>query len=225
MPDPRERVLREVDALRDEVVAFTSDLIRIPTVNPPGEGYEDCARFIGGRLSACGFEVEYHPGRRPARAHARPIRGVNVVGARRGSGAGPVVHLNGHFDVVPAGAGLDRGSLRGSVRERPDLGPRRLRHEGGPRRGGLRGGGPSARRRRLPGAIEVSGTVDEESGGFAGVAWLAETGAHRKVPHRLRDHPGAAQRRPHLHRAPRRATGSRSRPKAASLTAACRSSA
>jgi succinyl-diaminopimelate desuccinylase len=28
----------------------------------------------------------------------------------------------------------------------------------------------------LPGTVEVSGTVDEESGGFAGVAWLAEHG-------------------------------------------------
>ena len=28
----------------------------------------------------------------------------------------------------------------------------------------------------LPGAIEISGTVDEESGGYAGVAWLAERG-------------------------------------------------
>ena len=29
---------------------------------------------------------------------------------------------------------------------------------------------------RLSGTIEISGTVDEESGGFAGVAWLAEQG-------------------------------------------------
>jgi succinyl-diaminopimelate desuccinylase len=28
----------------------------------------------------------------------------------------------------------------------------------------------------LPGVLEISGTVDEESGGFAGVAWLAERG-------------------------------------------------
>ena len=28
----------------------------------------------------------------------------------------------------------------------------------------------------LPGAIEISGTGDEESGGFGGVAWLAERG-------------------------------------------------
>ena len=29
---------------------------------------------------------------------------------------------------------------------------------------------------RFPGAIEISGTVDEETGGYAGVAWLAERG-------------------------------------------------
>ena len=36
-----DRVLREVDALADEAVAFTSHLIRIPTVNHPGELYEE----------------------------------------------------------------------------------------------------------------------------------------------------------------------------------------
>ena len=29
---------------------------------------------------------------------------------------------------------------------------------------------------RLPGALEISGTVDEESGGYGGVAWLARQG-------------------------------------------------
>ena len=29
---------------------------------------------------------------------------------------------------------------------------------------------------RLPGALEISGTVDEESGGYGGVAWLAGKG-------------------------------------------------
>ena len=56
----------------------------------------------------------------------------------------------------------------------------------------------------LPGTIEISGTVDEESGGFAGVAYLAETGRIAQGPHRFRDHPRAAQRRSHLHRPPRR---------------------
>ena len=43
MTSPRDRVLAEVDALAEETAAFTSEMVRIPTVNPPGDLYEDCA--------------------------------------------------------------------------------------------------------------------------------------------------------------------------------------
>ena len=45
-----DKVLRAVEALGDEAAAFTAEMVRIPTVNPPGDVYEDCARLIGGRL-------------------------------------------------------------------------------------------------------------------------------------------------------------------------------
>ena len=78
-----DRVTAAVDAVADELVTFTSDLIKVPTVNPPGEAYEDCARLIGDRLAACGFEVEYHAAEgRPEHTAAHPR--VNVVGLRRG---------------------------------------------------------------------------------------------------------------------------------------------
>ncbi len=53
-----ERVLRQVEAARDEIVQFAAQLVRIPTVNPPGENYRECADTIGRQLVACGFEVE-----------------------------------------------------------------------------------------------------------------------------------------------------------------------
>src|SRR6266568_2686747 len=116
MTDPRQRVLREVDALTDEMVGLTSDLIRIPTVNPPGELYADCARLLGERLTRCGFAVEFHPAEgRPEHTPAHPR--VNVVGTRRGNGPGPVVHLNGHTDVVPAGEGWTVDPFGGTVRD------------------------------------------------------------------------------------------------------------
>jgi succinyl-diaminopimelate desuccinylase len=59
MHDVKARVLQEVESLRPEMVAFTQELVRIPTVNPPGDFYEDCARVIGARLQAGGFAVEY----------------------------------------------------------------------------------------------------------------------------------------------------------------------
>ena len=175
MPDSRERVLREVDGLKDEVVAFTSELIRIPTVNPPGENYEDCARLIGRRLSACGFEVEYHAAEgRPEHTRAHPR--LNVVGARPGTGPGRVVHLNGHFDVVPAGSGWTVDPFGGALREGRIWGRGACDMKAGLAAAvyaaeALRRAGVASR-----GTIEVSGTVDEESGGFAGVAWLAEKG-------------------------------------------------
>ena len=42
---------RSTDAT-DDLVALTRDLIRIPTINPPGDAYGECCDYLGGRLSA-----------------------------------------------------------------------------------------------------------------------------------------------------------------------------
>jgi len=171
----RDRVMSAVDALADEVVEFTAELIRIPTVNPPGTAYEDCARAIGDRLRRFGFDVEYHEAEgRPE--HTREHPRVNVVGTVRGARANPLVHLNGHFDVVPAGDGWTLDPFGGVVRDGRIYGRGAADMKAGIaaavyaveaiRRAGV----------RLAGTVEVSGTVDEESGGFAGVAYLAEKG-------------------------------------------------
>ena len=168
-----DRVTAAVDAITDEVVEFTADLIRVPTVNPPGEAYEDCARLIGDRLAACGFEVEYHAAEgRPEHTAAHPR--LNVVGLRRGRALRPAVHLNGHFDVVPAGAGWTLDPFGGVVKDGRVYGRGACDMKAGIaaavyaaeaiRRAGI----------ELNGSVEISGTVDEESGGFAGAAWLAQ---------------------------------------------------
>jgi len=172
-----DRVLAEVEQARDEAVAFTSELIRIPTINPPGEAYEDCARFIGERLAECDFEVEYYAAE-GRKEHTPQYPRINVVGTRRGRSMHPLVHLNGHFDVVPAGDGWTEDPFGGCVKDGRIYGRGSCDMKAGIaaalfaaeaiRRAGV----------DLNGAIEISGTVDEESGGFAGVAWLAE---HRRL--------------------------------------------
>src|SRR5687768_16406690 len=98
MPTPTDRVLAAVEALTDDAVAFTSALIAVPTVNPPGEAYEDCARLIGETLAGLEFDVEYYAAEgRPE--HTRTHPRLNVIGTRRGRCARPLVHLNGHVDV------------------------------------------------------------------------------------------------------------------------------
>jgi succinyl-diaminopimelate desuccinylase len=171
---PIDRVLEEVDRATDEIVAFTADLVRIPTVNPPGELYEECARFIGDRLAAARFDVEYVAAEGRPEHTARHPR-VNVMGARRG-GPGRVVHLNGHIDVVPAGAGWTVDPFGGLVRDGRIYGRGVCDMKAGIAAALFAAEAIGRAGVALPGTIEISGTVDEESGGFAGVAYLAETG-------------------------------------------------
>jgi succinyl-diaminopimelate desuccinylase len=171
---PIDRVLEEVDRAADEIVAFTADLVRIPTVNPPGDAYEECARFIGDRLAAARFDVEYIVAEGRPEHTARHPR-VNVVGARRG-GPGRVVHLNGHFDVVPAGAGWTVDPFGGLVRDGRMYGRGVCDMKAGIAAALFAAEAIARAGVALPGTIEISGTVDEESGGFAGVAYLAEIG-------------------------------------------------
>jgi succinyl-diaminopimelate desuccinylase len=170
-----DRVLAEVDAARDEIVAYTCDLVRIPTVNPPGDRYEECARFIGDDLSRRGYDVEYIAAEgRPEHTRAHPR--LNVVGSRRGAAAGPVVHLNGHFDVVPAGGGWTLDPFAGIVKDGRIYGRGVCDMKAGIAAAVFAAEAIARAGVVLPGAVEISGTVDEESGGFAGVAHLAQIG-------------------------------------------------
>ncbi len=54
-----EVLLETIEARREELVELARALIRFPTINPPGEAYQPCAEFIGRRLSARGFAVNY----------------------------------------------------------------------------------------------------------------------------------------------------------------------
>lgn len=173
--DPVERVLAAVDAAADEIVSFAADLIRIPTVNPPGADYDACARAIGHRLGRFDFEVEYHlADGRPEHTAAHPR--VNVVGLRRGRTLRPTVHVNGHFDVVPAGAGWTVDPFAGIVKDGRIYGRGACDMKAGIAAAVF--AAEAIRRAGVPlnGSIEISGTVDEESGGFAGMAWLAQHG-------------------------------------------------
>ena len=170
-----ERVIAEVERAAEEVVRLTVDLVRIPTVNPPGEEYETCARFLGDYLKRRAFEVEYIVAEGRAE-HTRRHPRVNVVGARRGTGTGPVVHLNGHIDVVPAGAGWTVDPFGGVVRDGRIFGRGVCDMKAGLAAAVFAAEAIERAGVRLPGTIEISGTVDEESGGFAGVAYLAEHG-------------------------------------------------
>ena len=53
-----DRVFAAIDAATDEMVDFTSEMIRVPTVHPPGDCYVECAALLGRRLARRAFAVD-----------------------------------------------------------------------------------------------------------------------------------------------------------------------
>jgi succinyl-diaminopimelate desuccinylase len=170
-----EKVLARIEAMSAELVDFLRGLTAIPTVNPPGENYVPCAEYIGGKLREFGYDVTYVAAegmKEHTAAHPR----VNVIGRLANGAPRPLLHFNGHFDVVPVGDGWTVDPFAGLVREGRIYGRGTTDQKAGIaasifaveaiRREGV----------KLRGAVEQSGTVDEESGGFAGVAYLARHG-------------------------------------------------
>jgi succinyl-diaminopimelate desuccinylase len=168
-----QEVLRQVERLTPDLVNLTQALVRIPTVNPPGDCYADCADLIARTLRELDYVVETLPASgMPEHATAHPR--LNVVGSI-GSGE-PTLHFNGHYDVVPPGAGWSvdpfaaettAGRIygRGTADQKAGIAASIFAIEAIRRAGAA-----------LEGTIEQSATPDEESGGFAGVAWLCDVG-------------------------------------------------
>jgi succinyl-diaminopimelate desuccinylase len=89
--------------------------------------------------------------------------------------------LNGHIDVVPPGDGWTVDPFAGVVRDARIFGRGVCDMKAGLAAAVYAAEAIERAGVRLPGTIEISGTVDEESGGFAGVAWLAECGRIAKA--------------------------------------------
>ena len=179
-----DALLARIEAKRDEVTALTQDLVRIPTVNPPGDAYEACARYLGERMARRGFAVEY------VRAHGAPGDSdhhprINVVMRREGQGGGDCVHFNSHIDVVEAGPGWTFDPFAATLHEGRVYGRGTCDMKGGLASSIIACEALIESGLPLPGALEISGTVDEESGGFSGVGYLAERGyfSHPRVQH------------------------------------------
>jgi len=172
---PEAKLTALIESRRDDAVALTQELVRVPTVNPPGDAYQPCAELIGTRLATRGFNISY------VRAEGAPGDSdrhprINVIARREGKRPGPCVHFNSHIDVVEPGQGWTVPPFDAVVKDGKIYGRGTCDMKGGLAASIIAVEALIDSGIDLPGAIEISGTVDEESGGFGGVAYLAERG-------------------------------------------------
>lgn len=85
-----ENVLAQIN--EQEVTEFLQGLVRIPSVNPPGDVREGM-KYCADKLAEVGFEVEYI-----TEEDEKP----NLL-ASKSDGDGPTLLFNAHIDVVPTG--------------------------------------------------------------------------------------------------------------------------
>lgn len=93
---------RYIETHQKRLIELTKNLIRIPTVNPPGENYEKIVPFL---LKKC---KRLHLATRTIEAPEGLLEELEIKGSRRMNllaewnvGSKKTVHINGHYDVVP----------------------------------------------------------------------------------------------------------------------------
>jgi succinyl-diaminopimelate desuccinylase len=164
------KLLASVETSSERIVSYLQMMLKIPTVNPPGEAYDDFVNAAEDMLRSKGIKTRIVDG-----SGGKGARKPNLL-AHVGESRAPILILNGHYDVVPAGAGWDvdpfagivsngRVYGRGSVDMKGALACMIVAAEVLQDMSLLRNG-----------ALELSFVPDEESDGNSGSEFLVSTG-------------------------------------------------
>ena len=173
--DQIDQLCQRIEEAEQDLVELTRQLISIPTVNPPAENYRDICELISKRLHKRNFSCELVRATGAIGDSDRYPR-WNVIARHEGRQPGQCVHFNSHTDVVAVGDGWTVDPFAGVIKDGNIYGRGAC-----DMKGGLAASIIAAEKfietfPQYHGAIEISGTADEESGGFGGVAYLEENG-------------------------------------------------
>ncbi|MEY2371953.1 M20 family metallopeptidase [Lysinibacillus capsici] len=163
----KAQLVDAVENHQDELIAFCSKLIQIPSVNPPGDTTEITA-FIENYLKEVGITYQ---------KYEAADKMFNLV-ASIGNGEGKELVYCGHTDVVPVGdlSKWDFDPFSGEVKDGWMLG-----RGASDMKAGLAGIIFATKLLKklnieLPGKLTLAIVPDEETGGEFGVPWLLERG-------------------------------------------------
>ncbi|MBA4136428.1 MAG: acetylornithine deacetylase [Opitutus sp.] len=166
-----------------ELVALVQKLVRLRTVNPPGENYGACTTLLADELRALGLQVRRVEIPRARQKKTQPelldYPRSNVI-AFWDAGAKKTVHFNAHYDVVPVSGTWKHGDAFSGAVDGPWVYGRGTAD--------MKGAIASilfalqalrATDTRPLCNVEVSFTADEETDSLLGTGWAVEHGKLR----------------------------------------------
>ncbi|MEE2774228.1 MAG: acetylornithine deacetylase/succinyl-diaminopimelate desuccinylase family protein [Pseudomonadota bacterium] len=171
----RESLMKSIEDDKENLKELTSKLIQIPTENPPGENYYDICNFLEKRFKNINFSTKLIRAKGEIGDSDKYPR-WNFIARREGECSGECIHFNSHIDVVEAGTGWKYNPFGGEVLDGKIYGRGACDMKGGLASSIIAIENFIRIHPNYKGAIEISGTADEESGGFSGVAYLAKNG-------------------------------------------------
>jgi acetylornithine deacetylase/succinyl-diaminopimelate desuccinylase family protein len=176
-PSTEKTILDTVSSYRNEIVDFTKALVSVPTENPPGSAYSECAGFIEDELNRIGLDcsvIEAPSTLKLDRKHSGESGRTFRCSILSYYGTGKrTLYFHGHYDVVPA-------SSEDQFRPRI-IGDKLVGRGSSDMKGGLAAMIYAVKAVKecgikLDGRIGLTIVPDEETGGLQGSKHLADIG-------------------------------------------------
>ena len=174
---------RYLDRHSADLTGFLQQLIRLRTVNPPGENYGEITALLAATLEGLGLNVRRIAIPRALQKKTQPelldFPRYNVLGFWD-TGAKKTVHFNAHYDVVPVSGQWKHGSAFNPVVEKGWIYGRGTADM----KGAITSIIYALKALRETGVrpnfnVEVSFTNDEETDSLLGTGWVADHGKLR----------------------------------------------
>lgn len=168
LSDNEKEVAKFIRLKQDEIFDFTCELIRAPSINPPGDERE-VSNVLEQRLIKLGIEDVRIVGLDPSRP--------NVVTEVIGKQSGRRIMFSGHIDTKPPG---DLSQWKTDPLDAVVLGDQLIGLGSGDMKAAIAGMVYAAAALRtldsFPGSIALALTADEENGSVYGSKWLSDEG-------------------------------------------------
>jgi succinyl-diaminopimelate desuccinylase len=174
---------RYLDLHQADLVVFLQRIVRLNTVNPPGENYGEITALLARTLRELGMQVRRLPVPRAQQRKTQPdllaYPRYNVIGFWDAA-AKKTVHFNAHYDVVPVSGTWRHGSPFNPAVEKGWIYGRGTADM----KGAIASIVFALKALRATGVkpnfnVEVSFTADEETDSALGTGWIARHGRLR----------------------------------------------